>query len=45
MSVNNYKDLLVHKNHKIVCVTYGKDDNVSIECETCNEVLVSYDKK
>lgn len=45
MSVNSYKELLWHKGHKIVCVTYGEDGNVAIECETCNEVLLDYDKE
>ena len=46
MSVNSYKELLEHKGHKIVCVTYGKnDENVAIECEDCNEVLLDYDKE
>ena len=56
MSASNYKELLKHVGHKIVCVKYGNppwniDDslpicqNVAIECETCNEVLLDYDKK
>jgi len=45
MSVNSYQELLAHKGHKIVCVVYGEDENVAIECETCHEVLVDYDKK
>lgn len=46
MSVNSYKELLAHKGHKIVCVTYGsQEENVAIECETCNEVLFDYDKE
>ncbi len=48
MSVNSYKELMWHKGHKIVCVTYGSknnpDVNVAIECETCNEVLMDFDK-
>lgn len=45
MGVNNYKELLWHKGHKIVCITYGWDENVAIECETCNEVLLDFDKE
>jgi len=54
VSVNSYDDLIAHKGHKIVCVTYGPIapadkcidvDNVSLECEDCNEVLLSYDKE
>lgn len=36
--------LLRHVGHDIVCVTYGDSENpadVCIECEDCNEVLVS----
>ena len=40
----NYAELIVHKGHKIVCVSYGNNDNVSIKCETCNEVLLDFDK-
>jgi hypothetical protein len=56
MSVNNFKELKQHIGHKIVCVCYGNppwkfDDkepiceNVAIECETCNEVLLDFDKE
>ena len=43
MSVNSYKELKEHIGHKIVCVRYG-DVNVAVECEDCNEVLISFDK-
>ncbi len=48
MSVNSYKELKAHKGHKIVVATYGdnkRKDNLSasIECEDCNEVLLSFD--
>jgi hypothetical protein len=42
-----YSDLKEHVGHRIVCVPYGDDDdpvNVAIECETCNCVLVDFDK-
>ena len=42
-----YEDLKNHIGHEIVCVAYGKIDdpvNMAIECETCNEVLVDFDK-
>lgn len=56
MGANNFDDLKRHIGHKIVCVCYGNpphkiDDsspiceNVSVECETCNEVLLDYDKQ
>lgn len=36
--------LMAHRGHHIVCVSYGDWDDpadVCIECEDCNEVLVS----
>lgn len=44
MSVSDYKELKEHIGHDVFVVAYGNDDNVSIECQTCNEILVSYDK-
>lgn len=47
MAVQNYKELKGHIKHKIVCTYYGdkeEPENVAIECLTCNEVLVDYDK-
>jgi len=46
MGVNSIQDLKRHVGHKIVCVTYGKGGivwNVALECETCSEVLLSFD--
>lgn len=47
MAVHSFSDLMEHVGHKIKCVTYGKPGeppvNVSLECETCNTVLVTYD--
>ena len=43
----SYEDIERHVGHDIVCVTYGKDSevfNVAIECETCNEVIIGFDK-
>ena len=49
MGSYSYNDLRRHIGHKIVCVCYGKDgqtpDNVAVECETCNEVLLDFDKE
>ncbi len=46
MGISNYKELKEHIGHEIVCVGYGKDiKNVAIECETCNEVLIDFDKE
>ena len=39
-----FEKLKNHVGHKIVCVTYGDTDNpqnICIECEDCNEILVS----
>ena len=44
MTVRNYQDLKRHVGHTIVCVRYG-EANVSIECETCGEVLFDYDRE
>ena len=49
MSIGNYEELRLHIGHKIVCVCYGEEnkdpENIAIECEDCDEVLISYDKK
>jgi hypothetical protein len=39
-----YESLKNHVGHNIECVTYG-DENVSIECIDCNEVLIDFTKK
>jgi hypothetical protein len=44
MSVSNYEELAKHYGHKIVIAKYGKA-NVAIECETCNVVLLDFDKE
>ena len=39
-----YELLKSHIGHNVVCVSYGDEDNpndVCIECEDCNEVLIS----
>lgn len=48
MSAFNYNELKRHIGHDIVCVSYGDPNdpvNVAVECETCNEVLLDYDKE
>jgi hypothetical protein len=51
MGAHSFDDLSRHIGHKVVCVFYGKDRkrenavNVAIECETCNEVLLDFDKE
>jgi len=45
MGVYNFKSLSSHVGHKIEVVYYGFPPvNVAIECHTCGEVLVDYDK-
>ena len=47
MSVNSFKELEQHVGHNIVCIYYGRkgeEQNVSLECEDCNEVLLDFDK-
>lgn len=44
MGAYSYHALIEHVGHKIVCVTYGNNDNVAIECETCCEVLLDFDR-
>jgi hypothetical protein len=41
-----FEKFKAHKGHKIVCVGdgRGKDVNISLECEDCNEVLYSVDR-
>ena len=41
---DGYKDLMHHRGHHIVCVTYSDDENVAIECEDCNEVLIDFSR-
>jgi hypothetical protein len=48
MGVTNFEDLKRHIGHDISCNSYGKGkhiENVSVECETCNEVLLDFDKE
>ena len=47
MSAFDYAELFRHRGHKIVCVSYGQyndPDNVAVECETCSEVLLDFDR-
>ena len=41
--MTRYETLECHVGHEIECVAYG-DENVSIECMTCGEVLISVDR-
>ena len=42
-----YEKIIRHTGHKIVVARYGRDfyrtENVTVECEECNEVLVDAD--
>jgi len=47
MGATDFNDLKRHIGHEIICVTYGaKGDirNVALECVTCSEVLLDFDK-
>ncbi len=53
MSCNSYEDLKRHIGHKLVIACYGTEEeriegnpeNIAIECETCNEVLLDFDRE
>jgi uncharacterized protein with PIN domain len=47
MSVSSFTDLARHHGHVIVTALYGPRENpvnAAIECETCNEVLLDFDR-
>ena len=44
MSASTYDELVQHVGHKIKCVQYGDAVNVAVECHTCHEVLLDFDK-
>lgn len=48
MAVRSYSQLRNHIGHEIDCIAYGKQgrppDNVAVECITCNEVLMEFDR-
>lgn len=43
MSASNFSELRVHAGHRIEVVVYGDEENVSIECLDCHEVILSFD--
>lgn len=45
MGASSYEDLKRHVGHKVECVVYGDDANVSVECVTCNEVIIDFDRE
>lgn len=46
MSVHSFEDLCAHLGHEIEIATYGQaePENVAIECMTCGEVLLDFDR-
>jgi hypothetical protein len=44
MSASSYSDLACHKGHAIAVVIYGADASAAIECETCNVVLLGFER-
>jgi hypothetical protein len=40
-----YELLRRHVGHTIVCVTYGGEQNVTVECLDCCEVIESVDRR
>lgn len=47
MTALDYDILLDHVGHEFECVIYGtqaEPHNVSLECITCNEVMIDFDR-
>ena len=44
MSCYDYEALEAHVGHDIRCVRYG-DDNVTVECHDCKEVITDADRE
>ena len=47
MNASSYQDLIQHFGHDVEVVFYGskkKPDNVAIECSSCGEVLMNFDR-
>ncbi len=42
--MSDYADLMTHLGHKIEIANYA-DQNVSIECVTCSDVLLDYERE
>lgn len=43
MSVNSFQELYYHYGHEITVAMYGQD-NVTLECNDCNEILLDFDE-
>ncbi len=47
MAVSNYAELVEHRGHEIEVSAYGPPSgptNVALECMTCSEVLLDYER-
>ena len=44
MSATCYSDLACHKGHEVTVAIYGGDASATVECETCNIVLVAFER-
>lgn len=45
--IQNFEELCLHQGHVIRVVTYGWpiEQNVSIECADCNQVLIDFERE
>ncbi len=41
----DYAELARHFGHEFTLAIYGEDQNASLECTTCYEVIISYDNE
>jgi hypothetical protein len=44
MSAASYSDLACHEGHDITVAIYGGDASANVECETCNIVLLDFER-
>jgi len=42
--IDNYHSLKAHHGHDVEIVVYGDGENVALQCETCSEILMDFDK-
>lgn len=40
MTINSFKDLAEHVGHNIECTMYGDNEEVVLECTTCQCILI-----
>lgn len=43
MGAHSFRDLTTHVGHRVVCVSYA-GENTALECQTCGEVLIDYNR-